>query len=81
MDYQVDKRLFADIACIHPDEIIRPGVEYDSVNSCYKMFAWGITYLIYPEKNKIQSHPKQEGDDYFCIFLLNYLLMEQKQNQ
>ncbi len=77
MASSVDKILFEDLARENPEDICRRALcGYDNEKKCYKIFAWGDEYIIYPEEYKIDliSNNPEPPHKYFNVFIINYLL-------
>ncbi len=77
MIYQVDERLFAELAALSPAEVCRRAIcSYDQAARAYTLSVWGDEYTVFPDQHRIEC---RRGDGpgphtYFSVFLIHYLL-------
>lgn len=76
MSDPVDKQLFAELSRkSHQEVVFTPFCDYDPVQKCYSVKAWGGEYLVYPDRAQVQAgKDTAEPHEYFYVFLVNYLL-------
>ena len=81
MDYAVDRRLYSQLAARDPKAVIADSqsITYDRSSCCYFVDAWGAEYRIHAERCLMEAQPDEKMYDFFSIFLINYLLVEQRQ--
>lgn len=74
----VDSRLFAELAERKKKNVIQPGwCEYSEAEHGYMIKAWGGNYVARPAREEITALPgTTTPHEYFCVFLVNYLLSE-----
>ncbi len=77
MIYQVDERLFAELAALSPAEVCRRAIcGYDQAARAYTLSVWGDEYTVFLDKHRIEC---RRGDGpgphtYFSVFLIHHLL-------
>jgi hypothetical protein len=80
MEERVDKALYESLRKRNPEEVsFTPFCLYNEDDECYLLDVWGGKYAVYPHSAKVEV-VKGYADlhEFFYIFLVNYLLLDNK---